>query len=490
MIRRIAMMFCLQSVLGASLAYAQPDPKDTNLRLWLKADDLVKAGLVDGSPVAQWKDASSYGTIVKARTEMNPSGPTLGADVDEKPHLRMVDINGKTVPTVRFDRNGSIFDSGDPNTDDSGSVDRLYQINNFDDPRTPDVNEDPTAIGDGTDLTAFLVFNPDFVDSLGPTGDSILGVEAVFGKRGDTFSLYEIGIEQRPGQPDFGKLITVNYDVNVKYASEGTPPEKTWQIVALTIKESDPTNEGISDLINFYLGTDGNPLEGIGGPLPMVDRNNAENLNDVVSGSPEPFGIGGHAQNCCGEGETFAGSIAEIILMSKLLEPDDREWKGIESYLNQKYFLKDAGLKGDFNANGLLDIDDINTLTVKSAAGTNEAFYDVTGDAMVNGMDVSTWAKDLKKTWIGDSNLDGQFNTTDLVGIFQAGKFESTGDANWSEGDWTGDGRFNTSDLVAAFQDGGFEQGVRPSVASVPEPTSAVLLLTSLLALGRVGRKR
>jgi len=242
MIRRLAMMFCLQSALGASLAYAQPDPKDADLRLWLKADDLVKAGLADGAAISQWKDASNYGTIVKARTEMNPSGPTLGADVDEKPHLQMVDINGKTVPTVRFDRNGDIFASGDPNVDNSGSVDRLYQINNFDNPRTPNVNEDPTAIGDGTDLTAFLVFNPDVVDSLSGNGDSILGVEVVFGKRGDTFSLYEIGIEQRPGQPDFGKLITVNYDVNVKYPSEETPPEKTWQIVALTIEESDANN--------------------------------------------------------------------------------------------------------------------------------------------------------------------------------------------------------------------------------------------------------
>ncbi|MCA9172643.1 MAG: hypothetical protein KDB23_33490, partial [Planctomycetales bacterium] len=55
---------------------------------------------------------------------------------------------------------------------------------------------------------------------------------------------------------------------------------------------------------------------------------------------------------------------------------------------------------------------------------------------------------------VGDANLDGIFNSADIVQIFQAGKYELTTDgaASWSQGDWNGDGLFITSDLVFAFQ--------------------------------------
>lgn len=57
---------------------------------------------------------------------------------------------------------------------------------------------------------------------------------------------------------------------------------------------------------------------------------------------------------------------------------------------------------------------------------------------------------------IGDSNNDGLFDSSDLVSVFQAGKFEAfqTGDATFNEGDWNFDGVFDSSDLVFAFQSG------------------------------------
>ncbi len=56
----------------------------------------------------------------------------------------------------------------------------------------------------------------------------------------------------------------------------------------------------------------------------------------------------------------------------------------------------------------------------------------------------------------GDADLDGRFTSSDLVRVFQAGKYEDSakGNATWAEGDWDGDGDFGTSDLVAAFQAG------------------------------------
>ena len=91
-------------------------------------------------------------------------------------------------------------------------------------------------------------------------------------------------------------------------------------------------------------------------------------------------------------------------------------------------------------------------------------------------------------TWFGDADLDGLFNSSDLVKVFQEGLFEQEEAANWEQGDWDGDGLFNSSDFVAAFADGGYESGAFGGVASVPEPSSVVLLLLGVACL--VARRR
>jgi hypothetical protein len=65
--------------------------------------------------------------------------------------------------------------------------------------------------------------------------------------------------------------------------------------------------------------------------------------------------------------------------------------------------------------------------------------------------------------------LDGEFNSGDLVQVFQSGGFETAMGSGWREGDWSGDGLFSSGDFVVAFQDGGFEKG--PRAAIVPELT-------------------
>ena len=95
------------------------------------------------------------------------------------------------------------------------------------------------------------------------------------------------------------------------------------------------------------------------------------------------------------------------------------------------------------------------------------------------------YVHDVLGTWIGDSNFDGEFNSTDFVVVFGAGEYEDELAVNstWATGDWNGDGEFNSSDFVAAFVDGGYEKGPRP--AAVPEPSSVVLLLMGALACVR-----
>jgi hypothetical protein len=139
---------------------------------------------------------------------------------------------------------------------------------------------------------------------------------------------------------------------------------------------------------------------------------------------------------------------------------------------------------GDFDGNGVLEAVDINDLTGQSASGLNKGSYDLNNDTLVNGGDVHVWVKDLFNSWIGDANLDGEFNSGDLVAVLSAGEYEDglIGNSSWTSGAWDGDGEFTTSDLITALADGGYEQGPRQAVA-VPEPTSYLLLALGTLVL-------
>jgi hypothetical protein len=142
-----------------------------------------------------------------------------------------------------------------------------------------------------------------------------------------------------------------------------------------------------------------------------------------------------------------------------------------------------AGVPGDFDNSGDLGLPDVNMLNAAIAAGTNDVQFDLNTDQAVNTTDLNVWVKDLRKTWFGDANLDSQFNSGDLVVVFQAGKFELDTAATWDQGDWNGDLRFNSGDLVSAFQDGGFEQGPPPAGVAVPEPSACILLACGVLGL-------
>ena len=145
--------------------------------------------------------------------------------------------------------------------------------------------------------------------------------------------------------------------------------------------------------------------------------------------------------------------------------------------------LGGGGIAGDFDGDGQLTALDINELTRQSASGANVATYDVNGDASVNSDDVKSWIRDLRNSWVGDANLDGEFNSGDLVTVLAAGAYEQNVPSDWSAGDFNGDGRTDTGDLVAALADGGYETGVRAAVSAVPEPASISLLGMAVLSL-------
>ena len=140
---------------------------------------------------------------------------------------------------------------------------------------------------------------------------------------------------------------------------------------------------------------------------------------------------------------------------------------------------------GDFNGDDVLDASDIDALAERIRVQSTDHYFDVNGDNEVTQRDHTAWVEDLKQTYYGDSNLDGEFNSGDLVEVFAAGKYEDdlNNNSGWADGDWNADAEFDSSDLVVAFADGGYEQG--PRVNAVPEPSAAVLIVFGMLALVR-----
>jgi hypothetical protein len=91
---------------------------------------------------------------------------------------------------------------------------------------------------------------------------------------------------------------------------------------------------------------------------------------------------------------------------------------------------------------------------------------------------------------MGDADLNGEFNSSDLVSVLASGTYEADVPATWSTGDFDGDGRANSGDLVAALADGGYEAGPRTAVAAVPEPTTLSLMLLAGLSVVSLCRRR
>jgi predicted outer membrane repeat protein len=91
--------------------------------------------------------------------------------------------------------------------------------------------------------------------------------------------------------------------------------------------------------------------------------------------------------------------------------------------------------------------------------------FDFSGDGLVDLQDLRLLIEQQLGTSIGDANLDGVFNSSDLVIVFQAGQYEDgiPRNSRWSTGDWNCDREFNSSDMVMAFQAGGYVAAASPA---------------------------
>lgn len=125
-----------------------------------------------------------------------------------------------------------------------------------------------------------------------------------------------------------------------------------------------------------------------------------------------------------------------------------------------------SSTNADFDGDGDVDANDIDLLSngIKQA----DLRFDLNQDGTADVLDRDFLITQHLNTSLGDSNLDGVFDSGDLVNVFTAGVYEDNvpNNAGWSEGDWDGDGEFTTADLVAAFQTDSYVDQAVSSVAT------------------------
>ena len=83
---------------------------------------------------------------------------------------------------------------------------------------------------------------------------------------------------------------------------------------------------------------------------------------------------------------------------------------------------------------------------------------------MVEQVDLAHLVENILGTGFGDANLDGRFDSDDLIEVFCGGEYADNleGNSTWMEGDWDGNGDFDSDDLLAALQAGGYSLAALP----------------------------
>ncbi|MCA9168229.1 MAG: hypothetical protein KDB23_11195, partial [Planctomycetales bacterium] len=83
-------------------------------------------------------------------------------------------------------------------------------------------------------------------------------------------------------------------------------------------------------------------------------------------------------------------------------------------------------LGGDFNGDGNFNVADIHSLTDTLRGDRPIPAFDLDNSGRVDFADLDRFVHEYLHSWFGDANLDGEFNTGDLVQVFAVGEYEDT----------------------------------------------------------------
>ena len=124
-----------------------------------------------------------------------------------------------------------------------------------------------------------------------------------------------------------------------------------------------------------------------------------------------------------------------------------------------------AGIAGDLNDDGQVDVRDIDTMAAAVASESQSMRLDVDGNGIVNREDTTFLVQDILGWRMGDANLDGMVDAADLneVGL----NWQKSGCVSWERGDFNGDNRVGPADLNFVGLNWGQVAAAAPGIAQM-----------------------
>ena len=317
-------------------------------------------------------------------------------------------------------------------------------------------NNDPTMSEQASvDMTWALYDTAVFVDGEGhPTRDGALGVlEQPVSEDVATYPIYVAN--------DYENLPVLIFGISGGAKNDPTGQKVGWQ-QTLTADEARR-----SVTMPFFFGIDELALPRLhdsGGPSFVISDNPVSAGFDPTSGLAGPallstnwFGGDGTA----GDGPTLPpGAVFALfesssvaLYQSEIDARMDEEQDHLPIHLRERaVFITD--IVGDYNADFVLDADDITLLSREAHARSEELrrgynwALDLAPNGLIDDVDVTTWLA-LISTVPGDANLDGVVDFGDFNIL--AANFNTTG-RSWAEADFNGDGAVDLEDFLILRQ--------------------------------------
>ena len=165
---------------------------------------------------------------------------------------------------------------------------------------------------------------------------------------------------------------------------------------------------------------------------------------------------------------TTAANSAQIVRAFDLDGDGDRDVLSASSIDDKIAWYENTDARGTFGPQQVITTSADRARSVDAADFDGDGDLDVVSASFGNGAIV--W---YENRTVGDANGDGNFDSSDLVLVSQAGKYEDTvpNNASFDEGDWNGDGDFDSADLILALSVGHYQ----PDAASVPADIAAAV---------------
>lgn len=208
-------------------------------------------------------------------------------------------------------------------------------------------------------------------------------------------------------------------------------------------------------------------------------------LGQVTSGMSleTPIGIGADAYNASFETSlngAFDGLESIRLLWHTVPESGSPEW-----VLSLDNVQLEFELRGDFDADSLLTVADMDLLSTAVRDGDGSDIYDVTGDGLVDDADRQHWVEELVGTQFGDADLDQTVGFRDFV--LMANRYGEPG--GWGRGDFDGSGIIDFADWIMLATNFG-NPSTSTAISAVPEPHAWVMIFAWLPIWGACRRRR